>query len=766
MTARSPGPLRERPPEATVPFPPARPSAGRAARALAAACLACTAAFAPAPARAADVLDQYAATDRFRSGQPRGATVTPDGREVLFLRSGPRDRVNDLYALDLGTGQERVLLTAGRLLGGAAETLSVAERARRERLRMSARGIASFTLSRDGRRVLVPLSGRLFVLERASGAIRELSPDRKGALDARFSPDGAQVACVRGGDLCVIDLVSGAESRLAAHEGDRVTWGLPEFVAQEEMSRFEGYWWSPDSRRIVAQRTDETNVERLRISDPFRPEAEPVEFAYPRPGRANAQVTLAVFTVAGGAPVALQWDRAAYPYVCTVRWADGGPLTLLVMNREQTEEALLACDPGTGASRTLLVERDSAWLNLAQSAPRWIEGGRAFLWIAERDDSGPWLERRGAGGELQGRLTPPGLRVTEVLGVDEALGAAYVAATDDPAETHVWRVWLRAKRAPERLTRESGLHSMSFANDARFRVHTLRPVHGPARWVVEDATGRVLASLRSAAEPPPAEPAVEWLTVGPDSLRAFVVRPRDFDPRRRYPVVDWAYAGPHSLRVQKRAAGYVLEQWLADQGFIVVTVDGRGTPLRGRAWERAIRGDLIGPALADHVLGLRELAKRFPEMDPARIGVTGWSFGGYFTVLALERAPDLYRAGVAGAPVVDWRDYDTFYTERYLGLPRADSLAYARSSALTDAATLSRPLLVEHGTADDNVYFFNTLKLADALNRANRDWQMLPLPGQTHGVIEPEQVRQVYGRLADFLRSQLGAPTDAAPPRP
>jgi dipeptidyl-peptidase-4 len=218
--------------------------------------------------------------------------------------------------------------------------------------------------------------------------------------------------------------------------------------------------------------------------------------------------------------------------------------------------------------------------------------------------------------------------------------------------------------------------------------------------------------------------------------------------------------------VQKRAAGLVLEQWLADQGFIVVTVDGRGTPMRGRTWERSIRGDLIGPALKDHVRGLRELIKRHPEMDPERVGVTGWSFGGYYTVLALEREPSLYRAGVAGAPVVDWRDYDTFYTERYLGLPKADSLAYARSSALTDAAKLSRPLLVIHGTADDNVYFFNSLKLADALNRANRDWEMLPLPGQTHGVIAPEQVRQVYGRMSDFFRRELGAPTDAAPPRP
>jgi dipeptidyl-peptidase 4 len=747
-----------------VPHPRCRTAVPRAL--LLAVALACAAAHAPSAARAESVLDQYAATDRFRSGQPRGAVVVPGGAEVLFLRSGPRDRVNDLYALDVRTGKERVLLTAGGLLRGAEETLTVEERARRERQRQSARGIASFSLSRDGRRVLVPLAGRLFVLERASGAVRELSPGRTGALDARFSPDGERVGLVRDGGVCVIDLATGEERALTPREAGRVSWGAAEFVAQEEMNRFQGWWWSPDSKFVLAQRTDEAAVERMRIADPFRPEAEPVDFAYPRAGRANAVVTLAVFPAAGGAPVAVEWDRVKFPYLCSVTWPGKGPLTLLVMNREQTEEALLAADPVRGETRTVLVERDPAWLNLPAGAPRWIDGGRAFLWIAERDDSGPWLERRGANGEDLGRLTPAGLRVASLLAVNEAEGWACVLGGDDPTEQHAWRVWLRAKRAPERLTRESGLHEMTFTEDGAWRVHVVRPALGRPRWTAEDAAGRVLAEVRSVAEHPEPEPRVEWTVVGPDSLRAFVVRPRDFDPHRRYPVVDWAYGGPHSLQVTRRGAAYVLQQWLADQGFIVVTVDGRGTPMRGRAWERAIRGDLIGPALADHVSGIRELAKCYPEMDPERVGVTGWSFGGYFAVLALERAPQLYRAGVAGAPVVDWRDYDTFYTERYLGLPQADSLAYARSSALTDAASLARPLLVQHGTADDNVYFFHTLKLADVLNRANRPWEMLPLPGQTHSPIAPEQVRQVYGRLADFFRRELGAPGDAAPPRP
>ena len=236
-------------------------------------------------------------------------------------------------------------------------------------------------------------------------------------------------------------------------------------------------------------------------------------------------------------------------------------------------------------------------------------------------------------------------------------------------------------------------------------------------------------------------------------------------------MIDWAYAGPTSQRVQRSAGQYLLEQWLADQGFIVVTVDGRGTPARGRTWSHAIRHDFIGPALADHVAGLQALCRLHPEMDAQRIGAFGWSFGGYYSAQAVLHAPELYRAAVAGAPVVDWLDYDTFYTERYLGVPTpgsVDSTAYASSSVLAKAATLARPLLVIHGTADDNVYFLHSLKLADALNRANRTWTMLPLPGQTHMVAAPEQVRQVYGRVADFFRDTLGSaePRSVSTPRP
>jgi dipeptidyl-peptidase-4 len=725
---------------------------------------------ASAPVRPAspreDFLERYAATRGFRSGQPTAVAIPRDASEVLFLRSGPRDRVQSLWAWDPRTGSEREVVSAEKLLAGAHETLSAEERALRERKRLTARGLTSFTLSRDGRFVLVPLSGRLFLVTRPGYQVRELGERGLAAADdARLSPDGSLVALVRGGAMRVLDIAGRTERVIAAPESAGVTYGLAEFVAQEEMSRFEGHWWSPDSRWLAVQRTDHAGMERLRIMDPANPTAPPVENPYPRPGMRNADVRLAVYAAAGGPPVWVQWDRDAWPYLCRVTWPEAGPLTIYVMDRRQQRASLLTVDPASGLATPLLGEQDAKWLNLPEGAPRWLADGKSFLWIGEKDDTGPQLDLHLADATSR-RLTPPGLRVQALLAVDATRSLAYVRASDEPTESHVWSVDLRRPWKLRRLGEARGVESAVVSPGGELRVRALSPERGPARWLVEDLEGAALGELNSVAEDPGLEPVVEWARVGRDSLRAFIVRPRDFRPGLRYPVVDWAYAGPHSQRVTRHGRRYLLEQWLADQGFIVVTVDGRGTPSRGRSFERAIRGDFIGPALEDHRTALRELAGRHPEMDAARVGALGWSFGGYYAAQAVMHAPEVYRAGVAGAPVVDWHDYDTFYTERYLGVPPGDSAAYTRSSVLLKAAGLSRPLLVVHGTADDNVYFVHSLELASALNRDNRAYEFLPLPGQTHVVSAPEQVRFWYGRAMEFLKRELGGVSDAAPPRP
>ena len=609
-------------------------------------------------ATATEFLERYALTRGFRSGQPTAFRIPRDGSEVLFLRSGARDRTQSLWAYDPRSGQEREVLTGARLLGGASETLTPEERARRERLRMTARGLSSFELSKDGRRMLVPYSGRLFIVDRPSYAVRELpTPIGVAAADAaHLSPDGSQVSLVRDGSMRIVDIASGVERVIAAPESSEVSYGLPEFVAQEEMDRFDGYWWSPDGRFVAVQRTDHTGVERLRIMDPSNPTQAPEANPYPRPGKRNDDVNLAVFPAAGGAPVWVQWDHDAYPYLCSVTWPESGPLTLYVMDRRQQQATLLSVDPATGRTAPLLGERDAAWINLPHGAPAWLPDGRSFLWLAERDDSGPWLELQSADATSR-RLTPPGVRVRELVSVDAARGTAWVLAGDEPTEVHLWAVDLRKPWGARRVDPTPGQESAVFAPGGALRVRAVTPAQGPTEWRVENAAGKSLGALRSVAEAPGVEPVVEWTTVGADSLRAFIVRPRDLQPGRRYPVIDWAYGGPHSQRVMLGNRRYLLEQWLADQGFIVVTVDGRGTPGRGRTFERAIRSDFIGPVIEDHRTALRELVQRFPEMDGSRIGAFGWSFGGYYAAQSVLQAPDVYRAAVAGAPVVDWHPH-------------------------------------------------------------------------------------------------------------
>jgi len=701
-------------------------------------------------------LAQLAATSRFRRGRPTSISLAPDGSAVLFLRSGPRGFVQDLYEYDVATGHERLVLTADSLLAGGAEQLTVEELARRERQRQTARGIASFQLSRDGRRILVPLSGRLFVVERTGGAVRELKSAAGFPIDARFSLDASRVACVREKDLHVTEIATGVERRLTHDGGGSITNGEAEFVAQEEMGRHEGYWWSPDGGTIVYQRTDVTGVEVLSISDPAHPERPPQTWPYPRPGKQNANVTLGMIPAGGGPTTWIRWDRGRYPYLATVAWKENAPLTILVQNRAQTEEVLLAVDPATGATTPLLTERDDAWINLFGGMPRWLKDGRSFLWMTERNGA-PQLELRARDGRLMRALTPPEPGLREGVDLDEVRGVVWVRAGDDPTQVHLFRVPLDPRRGRRvRATSEPGNHGAILSEDGSVWVHTSNPLAGPPSWAVRGHDGRPRGTLRSVAETPGITPRPEFTTVG-DSLRfhAVLLRPKDFDRSRRYPVIVSVYGGPHSQTVTASAQNYLVQQWQADQGFIVVSIDGRGTPGRGRAWERAIKGDLIELPLRDQAAALQALGARYPELDLGRVGVTGGSFGGYFVALALERRPDAFHAGAAWAPVSDWLDYDTHYTERYMGMPEENPAGYRASSALTWAKDLVRPLLIMHGTADDNVYFVHSLKLCDALFQAGRSFELVPLRGYTHMVADSLGVTQVNQRIVRHFQRHL-----------
>lgn len=701
------------------------------------------------------MLEQIAGTLNFSLGAPAGIWVAPDGSEVLFRRSAPRSFVSDLYAFDVASGKERRLVSAEQLLGGAAEDLSVAERARRERMRLATRGITAFSADESGSRLLIPLSGRLFVLDRSGGAPRELRVPGP-SVDARLSPDGSLVACVSHGDLYVLD-ASGKEParRLTERTSDAIEYGLAEFVAQEEMNRFRGYWWSPDSRSLAFQKSDLSQVETLYVSDATHPEQAPLAFRYPRVGTANADVQLGVIGVRGGPITWVEWDRAAFPYLAQIGWQKNAPLTLVVQNRAQTEEHVLAAD-AKGKTRSLLSETDPAWINLdASGPPYWAPDGQSFLWSSER--SGSWeLELRGADGSRLRTLVPAALGYKALAGFDAERALAWVVASPDSRQSQLWRVPLDGG-APEPLSVAEGGYSLRGSERGGVVVVSSKERGGARHERVLHADGSLAGELASVAEAPAALPEPEFCSVQVEGRQHFaaVLRPRSFERGRRYPVILSVYGGPHVNHVKLDPYAYLVDQWYANAGFIVVRAEGRGTPGRGRDWERAVHQRLASVVLDDQVAILHAVAAERPELDLGRVGITGWSFGGYLSALAVELRPDVFRAGVAGAPVTDWRDYDTHYTERYMGLLESSEAAYDASSALTHADRLERPLLLIHGTTDDNVYFTHSLKLSQALFRAGKPFEMLPLAGFTHMVPDPVVKRALSRRIVDFFRRHL-----------
>ncbi|MBL8680767.1 MAG: alpha/beta fold hydrolase [Myxococcales bacterium] len=701
-------------------------------------------------------LADYTATLRFSLGAPTRVTLSPDGSRAYFLRSGPRSFVRDLYVLEASGAPARVLVTAESILRGGEEQLSAEERARRERQRQTGRGITAYEPSPDGTKLLVPLSGKLYIVDAQTGAARELSTQQRGApVDARWSPDGRMISLVRGGEVYVVDVATGRERALTTSAGAGISHGTAEFVAQEEMDRMEGYWWSGDGRSIAFQETDERGVEELRVSNPTRPDEAPEVNRYPRAGRPNAVVRLGVVPVAGGRPTWIEWDRARYPYLARVTWPARGPLTIVVQNRAQSEVVVLTADASTGVTRAILTERDEAWVNLEPGLPRWLGDGSGFLWASEASGESA-LELRSPTGALVRRLGESA-KFRALISVDEAARAAYVTGGEEPSETHVFKVSLEDGAATS-LTRGRAEHEMVFARAGGARVHTTLAIDGPRAWVFERADGTSIAALPSVAEEPRAVPNVEIVTVGAERFRAAIVRPRNFRRGTRYPVIDAVYGGPGARQVTSARHRYAMSQWLADHGFIVVSIDGRGTPYRGRQWERALRLRLDDTPLDDQVSGLRALGQRYNELDLGRVGVYGWSFGGYLSALAALRAPSVFHAAVAGAPVTDWREYDTHYTERYMGMPEGtpqERAAYERSSLVAHASELSRPLLLVHGTADDNVYFSHSALFSSALFRAGKSHEFLPLVGFTHIVPDPVVNERLYRRIAEFFVQHL-----------
>jgi dipeptidyl-peptidase-4 len=661
---------------------------------------------------------QAARTQRFTAGAPRSLSVTADGRRVLFLRSASgSDRVGCLWSLDVGSGHETMLIDPARL--GESEELSVAERARRERAREASAGIVGYATDRDAGVVAFALSSRLWAADLASGAAREL-PATGPVLDPRPDPTATWVAYAGSGAMRLTHLGSGEQRVLAEPDGPSaapVTWGLAEFVAAEEMDRHRGYWWGPDGTALIAARVDESPVQRWHIADPANPGRAPVEVAYPAAGTANAEVTLWLLRVEGDR-TEITWDRERYPYVITVSWTSAGPPLLHVMSRDQRSAAVMEVDPASGRTTVRAEDTDPVWLDVVPGVPAWLRDGR-LVRTADRDGA-----RRLLFGDEP--VTPATLQVASVVAVDET--GVLVVGTDEPTQSHLWLV--APDGATRRLTGPGGVHGGTMSGGTL--VVTSANLAEPALDFTVRRDDEQVARIASFAETPCITANPTLLTVGERALRVGVLLPHDHVPGTPLPVLMDPYGGPHHQEVLEVNRIWLEPQWLADQGFAVVVADGRGTGGRGPEWDRAVHHDFAGVTLQDQVDALTAVATVVPDLDLTRVAIRGWSYGGYLAALAVLRRPDVFAAAVAGAPAIDWRLYDTFYTERYLGHPDEQPEVYERNSLLNDAGRLTRPLLLIHGLADDNVVAAHTLRLSSALLAAGRPHDVLPLSGVTH----------------------------------
>ncbi|WP_443064333.1 prolyl oligopeptidase family serine peptidase [Streptomyces sp. NBC_00525] len=691
---------------------------------------------------------------RFTLGAPRAFTVSPDGGRVVYVRSGSgTDRSGRLWVLDLtgdGAPRERLVADPRALLGGSPERLSARERARRERSREGSSGIVGYAVDAAAELAAFALSGKVYVADLLGGTARAL-PVPGPVIDPRPSPDGRHVAYVSKGALRVVGVDGEADRVLAEPEDDQVTYGLAEFIAAEEMGRPRGFWWSPESDRLLVARVDESPVRRWWIADPAHPERRPAEVAYPAAGTPNAEVGLQVVGL-DGKRVDVTWDRARFPYLARVHWSSYGAPLLLVQARDQQSQLYLAVDPETGATRTVHVDEDEVWLELFPGVPAWAPDGRL---VRVTDEGGARVLAVG-----DRTLTGAQLHIQSVLDIgdsDVLVSASAGAEAEAPevGESHVYRV---NELGVERVSAGVGVHTAVRSGRVTVLVSTSVERAGATARVLRDGTE--IAVVASHAERPVLSARPVLTEGGARRIPCAVLLPTHYsESDGPLPVLMDPYGGPHGRRVLAAHNPHLTSQWFADRGFAVVVADGRGTPGRSPAWEKSVK-HALALTVEDQVDALHALAERFP-LDLGRVAIRGWSFGGFLAGMAVLRRPDVFHAAVVGAPVTDQRLYDTHYTERYLGDPAEQAAMYAYNSLVTDEGLSYpekqvRPMMIIHGLADDNVVVAHSLRLSSALLAAGRPHEVLPLSGVTHMTPQENVAENLLLLQVDFLKRSLG----------
>lgn len=728
---------------------------------------------ATAPASSILTVERVFANPSLAGPVAKGVSLSPDGELVAFLRSREDDvDVLDLWAAPVKGGEPFKLIDARALVPDAGE-LSEAEKARRERMRISQRGVVEYSWDEQGRYILAPLEGDVFLANRADGSVRRLTETAADEIDAKVSPKGSFVSFVRDQNLFVVNLETGAEQAITTDGKDLITWGAAEFIAQEELDRDTGYWWSPNERYIALQRTDESPVDVIPRLDITGGGASVAQQRYPRAGRPNAVVELYVQDVQGGQRVKVDLGADTDIYLGRVNWAaDGSVAYVQRLSRDQKRLDLLSVDPATGASRVIASQTSNAWVNVTHDFKALKDGN--FIWSSE--ESG-WrhLYLYNKDGRQLRAVTRGDYPVKSLDGVNQATGEVFFTASmrdgrEYPIEQQLFRTSYKRTLNPTEVTPRGGWWSVSVNNTGTAYVGNYTDVNTPAQSALYSINGqRVRWIEENKLQPghpfwPYAErqqkPSFGTLQSHGETLMWQMTTPPGFDPSKRYPVVMQVYGGPSAGGV-KNGWQPATNQLLTEAGYIVFRLDNRGEGDRSAAFKQALYLKMGQPEIEDQVIGADYL-RSLPYVDADRIAIMGWSYGGFMSLMALTEPKMGLAAALAGAPPTEWSLYDTAYTERYMSTPQGNVAGYAASDVLGRLDNMTGRLLLMHGMADDNVIFENTTRVLNALQEKSIPFETMLYPGQRHGIRGNDRQLHQWRTYLDFLDRTIGTRAPAA----
>ena len=695
---------------------------------------------------------------------PRNLKVSPDGERVTFLKGKQTDYERlDLWEYHIESGETRMLFNSDDLHSGE-ENLSDEEKARRERMRLSGSGIVSYEWSDDGKSLLFPLGGDVYYYQLGEKDAQQLLDTEAFETDIKLSPKGNYISFIRDQNVVIKHIASGKETAITKDGGGNIKYGMAEFVAQEEMGRMTGYWWAPDESHIAFTRVDESPVDVITRSEIYADKIDMIKQKYPKAGTDNVEVTLAIQNINTGKRTWVDLGEEKDIYFARGKWMpDSDTFTYQWQSRNQQELELRAYSLSSGKQKVLIQEGSPTWVNLHDDLT-FLADTNQFIWASERDGF-KHLYLYNNDGSLITQITDGDWVVDELEAVDTKAGVVYFTGRKDtPLESHLYRVPLKGVDVT-RVTKRDAFHEITFSGDASIYIDRFSTINTPFQVSLHTASGEKITWLEEnkVDQNHPLHPFMEsWTkpefgtitTQDGVDLKYRMYKPQNLE--KKHPAIVFLYGGPHAQVVQNKWYGNrgLLMQYWVDQGYVVFSLDNRGSNYRGKAFEDPIYKQMGSIEVEDQVEGVKFL-RTLPYVDGDRIGVHGHSYGGYMTLMTMFQAPEYFKAGVSGAPVTDWRLYDTHYTERYMGNPKTDDAAYTKSSVFPYAKDLQGPLLIYHGMADDNVLFTHSTMLYKHLQDLAIPFETMDYPGKKHSIRGKQTGIHLYKTITNFFNRNL-----------